>query len=200
MDLSVKLTVFEIHQVLESTINLTNLQLDSVVADNHALTLPFVSLRKLAQLDLNLSDKLTPGAVTPRTFAHPPVLCGCILCTESPKRRNRQGKHLWTYCCNHLCLRAALLGTSSPPTLQVVMTNASFLSKPQIVLERRIFPLHINIVPQKRGKFPYNARSTLVDELFKSDLSKVTFLEFGFSRNLHYVPRLKGVIECLPSC
>ncbi len=199
MDLSAKLTVFEILQVLESTINLTNLQLDSVVADNHALTLPFVSLRKLAQLDLNLSDKLTPGAVLLEHLHIPPY---CAVVFSAQKVQNGEIDKASTFgpiaatisACAQRCLAHHL-----PQQLQVVMTNASFLFKATDCSRKPYFSLHINIVPQKRGKFPYNARSTLVDELFKSDLSKVTFLEFGFSRNLHYVPRLKGVIECLPS-
>ncbi len=57
---------------LESTVNLAELRLDHVVADNRALTLPFVSLPTLAQLDFDLTGTLTPGTVLLEHLSIPP--------------------------------------------------------------------------------------------------------------------------------
>ncbi len=93
MELSAGMTVSTTLRVLESTMNLTNLRLHHIVANNCAMTLPVVSLPKLAHLDLNLSNKLTPGASTPGTYGHSRILRNGALSTANPTRRNRQGKH-----------------------------------------------------------------------------------------------------------
>lgn len=81
MELNATLTVSAILRVLESTTNLANLRLDHVVGDNHALTLPFVSLPELVRLDLNLPDKLTPGTVLLEHMYIPPS-CAVIFSAQ----------------------------------------------------------------------------------------------------------------------
>ncbi len=199
MDLSAILTVFEILQVLDSTINLTNLQLDSVVADDHALTFPFVSLPKLAHLNINLSDKFTPGTVL-LEHLHIPLYCAVIFSARKIQEEEINEESTFgpiaaaISACAQRCLAHHL-----PQRLQVGMTNASFLFQATDCSRTPYFSVHINIVPQKFGTFPYHARSTLLDELFKSSLSKVTLLELGISRNIGHVPGLGKIIECLPS-
>ncbi len=200
MDLSAKLTVFELLQVLELTVNLMNLQLDHGVAENRAqLTLPFVSLPQLAHLNLNLSDKLTPGTVL-LEHLHIPPSCSVIFSARQIQqgeidKENTLGPIAAAIsACGQRCLAHHI-----PQRLQVVMTRASFLLEATDCSRKPYFSVHINIVPQKFGSFPSSAHSTLLHELTELGLSKVTILELGISRNILCVPGLRTLIERLPS-
>ncbi len=193
--------MFEILQVLESTVNLTNLQLDRVVADNRAqLMLPFVSLPKLVHLDLNVSDKLTPGTVL---LEHLRIPTYCAVIFTAPQIQHGEiweestfGPIITTIStCAQRCLPHYL-----PQRLQVVMTRASFLFEATDWSRKLCFSVWINIAPHRQyGIFPHKARSTLLHQLFKSGLSKVTYLELDISRTVLYVPGLDTLIERLPS-
>ncbi len=200
MDISAKLTVFELLQVLESTIDLMNLRLDRLVADNRAqLTLPFVSLPQLAHLNLNLSDKLTPGAVL-LEHLHIPPYCAVIFSARQIQEGEIDKKNTFgsiaaaISACAQRCLAHHL-----PQRLQVVMTHASFRLEATDYSLKPYFSFHIDIAPQKYNRFPGNAHFTLLHEFTKLGLSKVTVLELGISRNALHVPGLERLIERLPS-
>ncbi len=72
IELSTKLTVSETLGVLASTMNLTSLQLDYFAAEDNAFSLSLISLPKLARLELNLSDTLSPGATLLEHMLIPP--------------------------------------------------------------------------------------------------------------------------------
>ncbi len=159
MELSSTLTVSAILRVLESTINLTNLHLDSVVVDDHTSTLPFVSLPKLAHLDINLSDKLTPGAVL-LEHLHIPPYCAVIFSAQNIQEREIDEESTFgpivtaiSACAQH-CLAYHL-----PQRLQIVLKHAFFLleatdlsRKPCFVLRYKTWPLRRPLQnPTKHG-------------------------------------------------
>ncbi len=128
MELTSTLTVSAILRVLESTINLTNLQICHVVADKGALTLPFVSLPKLAHLDFNLTDTLTAGAILLEHLRIPLILHGDSVCTGNPRGRNGQGPaHFDLSSQPSLPARSVVLQTIPPQRLKFGLTRTSVL-------------------------------------------------------------------------
>ncbi len=135
MELAAIMNVDQTLDVLSSTTNLTNLRLEYTVENMFEDTLLFVSLPKLAHLDLNISNTLSPRRSTAGAHAHPPILRGEIICTPNPTARIRQQPHLWTCHRSHICMRPALSGISSPRTTTCHNhTPPTLYSKPHVIL------------------------------------------------------------------
>ncbi len=199
MELSPPLTVSAILQVLESTINLTNLQLGHVLADNRTLTLPFVSLPKLAHLDLNLADKLTPGAVLLEHMYIPPSctvrFSAKEIQQEEINKESTVGPIITVIsACAQRCLAHHL-----PQQLKVVLTRDSFLFEATDGSRKPYFQLHINTVSRRFTLSPGKIHTTLLHELSKSGLSKVTLFDVRISRDVRDVSTLAAFTANLPS-
>ncbi len=202
MKLSTTLTVSAILRALESTVSLTDLRLDLVEADNRALTLPFVSLPKLAYFDLGLADKFTPGAVLLEHMYIPPS-CAVILSARQIQQGELDKESTFRpiisaiSTCAQRCLSYYL-----PQRLQVIMTPTSFLLEATHRSLKPYFLLHIKMASQvfRVNTIPGETHAALLKEFSKPSLSKVTHFEVRMFRTLRdHVPGLAVFISCLPS-
>ncbi len=198
MELNSKLSVAKTLGVLSLTTNLTNLRLAYTVADKATTDIPFVSLPKLAHLDINLSVKLTPGAALLQGMLIPP---SCIVMFSVQRIPREEIDKESTFkpligtissCAQH-CLAHHL-----PQRLHVVITPTSFLFRATNQCDEPYFDFHMKMATQ-RDIVPGHTLTTLLREFSLSSLSKVTFLEFRMTRVLRQVPGLTPFIACLPS-
>ncbi len=136
-------------------------------------TLLFVSLPKLAHLDLNISNTLSLGAVL---LAHMHIPPSCVVKLSARRIQLRELDNNRTFGpiitaiseCAKRCLAYHL-----PERLHVIITPTYFILKAACHSHQPIFALRINISLQAKSKtFPEYTLTTLLKEFSLPSLSK----------------------------
>ncbi len=162
------------------------------------MTLPLVSLPKLVQLDLDLSNKLTPCVVL---LEHMVIPASCTMALSAQKIQRGEIDKENTFGPIIAAISAyaqRCLAHHLPQRLHVVMTRTSFLLEATLCSHKPCFSLHINMASQDINTIPGDMLATLLSEFSKQSLSKVTHFELRISRSLSYVSGLGMFIACLP--
>ena len=195
LDLSIKLTVFEMLGLLMSTQNLVNLRLSQTLADHTRSTLPLVSLPQLAHLDLNLFREFTQGAVFLDCVCIPPA-CSLNILASSVQRREIDKNTAFAPIIRAIssCARSHF-AYHAPQKLKLIVTANHFLLETGTYSEPPTFKFHLELLQI----FPMNTLNMLLSDFSLPGLSEVTSLSVRFNGVNGPVPAFTAFMASLPS-
>ena len=199
--LSVELTGMTVSQtlkVLQSTPNLTNLQLADIIFDHTDVMHPLVSLPHLAHLYLDIHG-LFPGSALLEQMYIPPS-CTMTFLVSRTKRGEIKRKSTFGPVIRALSTHAGLYFTHhAPQHLELIFTNDKFLFKLRTTVHcdkpSFIFSLRLGL-----GEvFPAHILNMLLSEFSLPGLSTVTSFTVSIGNVDNPIPTLTNVVACLPS-
>ncbi|KJA19427.1 hypothetical protein HYPSUDRAFT_204642 [Hypholoma sublateritium FD-334 SS-4] len=199
LDLRVGLTVSEMLGILRSTINVDNLRLHDMLANDHAnSTLSLVSLPKLAHLDMHFHvEGITAGAVLLDHICIPPT-CSLNFSIRWMYHTEIDQESTFAAIIRLISTPARASFTHhAPQNLGLTITQRHFTFETTTHSDGPAFRFSMELAPPH--VFPKHALPILLSEFSLPYFSKVTSLRIGISGVHQPVPEIATFMACLPS-
>lgn len=201
VELSARLTVFSTLEALMSSKTLVNLRLDHLEMNgiSSRLSLPFVLLPKLANLDLNLYGNYNAGTVF---LDHIQIPATCSVKFEAQSIKSQELVSTTTLCpaVRTISTYAKRYFTEHTPTkILLEYSNTHF------TIEDQTHPDNCKFKFSMRSAyahiFPLHTYPILLSEFTLPEFAKVTQLEFGLRMHPTRLPVSESIafMACLPS-